>query len=173
VSTDEMRRLFDTVLSDPAPDTIDIERVVSVTRRRRRIRTTSVLASCAAAVVLAGTFAAGTWDASPVTPITAATATAPAETRPPAVLGDASDDIVLPDCAAYDERVARTALDVAKAKLWQAGLGKKIVTLGIGGDCLLNVGLSIDKADQADLDTVRAVLGQAVGKAVLTGEYAP
>ena len=165
-----MRRLFDTVLSDPAPDTIDIERVVSVTRRRRRIRTASVLASCAAAVVLAGAFVAGTRGASPVPPITAATASAPAETQPPALLGDASAEIVLPDCAAYDRQVAQTAVRVASAKLWEAGLGKKLVTVGIGGDCLLRVGLSETKADQADVDLVRDILGSAVGRVGLTGD---
>jgi len=165
-----MRRLFDTVLSDPAPDTIDIERVVSVTRRRRRIRTASVLASCAAAVALAGAFAAGTRGASPVPPITAATASAPAETQPPALLGDASAEIVLPDCAAYDRQVAQTAVDVAVAKLWEAGLGKKLVSVGIGGDCLLVVSLSEERADQADLDLARGVLGSAAGRVDLGGE---
>jgi hypothetical protein len=170
VSTDEMRRLFDTVLIEPAPDTIDIEQVVRVTRRRRRIRTTSVLASCAAAVALAGAFAAGTRNASPAPPITAAMASAPAETQPPAVLGDASAEIVLPDCAAYDRHVAQTAVSVASAKLWEAGLGKKLVTVGIGGDCLLAVGLSETKADQADLDLVRDILGSAAGRVGLIGD---
>jgi hypothetical protein len=170
VSTDEMRRLFDTVLSDPGPDTIDIERVVSLTRRRRRIRTTAVLGSCAAAVVLAGAFAAGASDRSPVAPIAAATASAPSETRTPTGLGDASDDIVLPNCAAYDRHVAQTAVDVAVAKLGQAGLGRKLVSVGVGGDCLLVVTLSENKADQADVDLARAVLGSAAGRVDLGGE---
>jgi len=53
MSQEAMRRLFDAVLTEPRPDTTDLDAAVQVGRRRRRRRTGAVLLS-SAAVLLAG-----------------------------------------------------------------------------------------------------------------------
>ncbi len=56
---DEMRRMFDTVLTPAPPDTTDIDAALRAGHRRRRSRPAMVLASAAAVLVAAGIVVAG------------------------------------------------------------------------------------------------------------------
>ena len=73
MSHDEMRRLFEDVLTAPPPDLTDIEAAVRDGRRRRRRRTATVLLSSAGVLAASGIVLAGTLPTSgPQPPVSGA-----------------------------------------------------------------------------------------------------
>ena len=65
MSQDEMRRLFDAVLSEPSSDTTDLDAAMRAGRRRRRARSGSALLSSTAVVVAVGVWLSGTLTSAP------------------------------------------------------------------------------------------------------------
>jgi heat shock protein HslJ len=65
MSQDEMRRLFDVVLSEPSGDTTDLHAAMRAGRRRRRVRTGAVTLSSVAVVVAVGVWLSGSLGAAP------------------------------------------------------------------------------------------------------------
>jgi hypothetical protein len=70
MSQNDMRRLFDAVLTEPRPDTTDLDAAIRGGRRRRQRRTAAVLLSCAAVVAVGAVALSGALSGSqgPVTP---------------------------------------------------------------------------------------------------------
>lgn len=65
MSQDEMRRLFDAVLSEPGHDTTDLDAAMRAGRRRRRVRGGAVLLSSAAVLAAVGVWLSGSLGSTP------------------------------------------------------------------------------------------------------------
>jgi heat shock protein HslJ len=65
MSQDEMRRLFDVVLSEPNRDRTDLDAAIRSGRRRRRVRVGAVLVSSVAVVAVVGVWVSGSLTATP------------------------------------------------------------------------------------------------------------
>lgn len=68
MSGTDLARLFDVVLTDPAPDTTDVEAAMRTVRHRRRVRTGALMLSAAAVVAVIAVVLAGVLDRTPSPP---------------------------------------------------------------------------------------------------------
>jgi hypothetical protein len=62
MSGTDLQHLFATVLTDPAPDTTDVEAAMRTVRRRRRVRTGALMLSAAAVVAVIALVVGGVLD---------------------------------------------------------------------------------------------------------------